>query len=51
MSSRIDRAASRALQDEEDRSQVELDVPVAGVGDVGLDLGVEGALHHVLGDG
>ena len=40
-----------SFQDEEDRSQVELDVPVGGVGDVGLDLGVEGAVQHVLGDG
>src|SRR5262249_48437655 len=39
-----------ALQDEEDRSQMELDVPVDGIGDVRLDLGVEGALQHVLRD-
>ena len=40
-----------SLQDEEDRSQMELDVALDGVGDVGLDLGVQGALQDVLRDG
>ena len=40
-----------SFQDEEDRSQVAFDVPVAGVGDVGLDLGVQRAVQHMLSDG
>ena len=39
------------LQDEEDRSQMELDVALDGVREVGLDLGVQGALQNMLRDG